>query len=216
MRRSSLAPSSAAPLLKSLNRPLGRAVGGEPRDAGETEDRRDVDDRAARAHRAHDVLGAEEDAIDVDRHALAPALERHLRQRLDDADAGIVHQHVEAAEAVDDGRDRGLPIGFLGDVEGDEHRLRAALRQLGRERLASRRVDIGQRDRRAFRRERAGAGLADALRGTGDERDAALQSSCHPMLPRWSVADRGRAVHHRVDHGGLRHARLGVGLAAVG
>ena len=166
--------------------------------------------------RAHGVLGAEEDAVDVDRHALAPALQRHLRQRLDDADAGIVHEHVEAAEAVDDCRDRGLPIGFLGDVEGDEHRLRAACRELGRERLAALLVDIGERDRRAFRRERAGAGLADALRSTGDERDAASQSSCHPAALPASVADRGRAVHHRVDHGGLGHARLGVGLAAVG
>ena len=183
MRRSSLAPSRAAPLLKSLHRPLGRAVGGEAGDAGEAQDRRDVDDGAARPHRRHGVPGAEEDAVDIHRHALAPAFERDVEQRLDDADAGVVHQHVEAAEAIEDGGDRGLPVGLAGHVEGDEHRLGAGLGQFGRERLAAFPVDIGECDRRAFCRERAGRGLADALGGAGDERDAAFQPSCQAPVP---------------------------------
>ncbi len=113
--------SSAADLRQPAHRPLGCHVRVHHDRATQPLDRGDVDDRAAAGglHRFDRRLHAEEGAGQVDVDDLLPL--RHV-ERADLAerhDAGVVDQNVELAELVDRGRDRGLPLVGLRDVEVD-------------------------------------------------------------------------------------------------
>ena len=81
------------------DRGLGGAVGRHQRLAAATGDAGQVDDLAGalRAHRLQRGLGAEEQALHVDREDLVPLARGGVPDGLDQADAGVVDQHVEPA-----------------------------------------------------------------------------------------------------------------------
>ena len=84
-----------------VHRALGGDVGGSERHAHPGGRGRDVDDRAsaARLHRRHGALDAVEHAVEIDVDHPVPVVVLDLvDRRARSADAGIVHQHVEAAE----------------------------------------------------------------------------------------------------------------------
>jgi len=82
-------------------RRLGDAVGRALRRAGKRMRRGDVDDGAAAAsrdQRAADRLSEKKRAADVDAHHRVPFARRHLGSELAQIGAGIVDQHVDAAQ----------------------------------------------------------------------------------------------------------------------
>src|SRR3546814_6808316 len=81
-----------------------------------------VDDRAAlaaRLHVAHALAGGEEGAVEVDRQHLLPVAEAEVGDAVDDLDAGVGHQHVDAAVAGDGLRHPVADLLLVGDVHGD-------------------------------------------------------------------------------------------------
>jgi hypothetical protein len=56
-----------------------------------------------------------------------PFRQRHVRRILEQADAGVVHEHVEAAESIDRFTHRGLDLGRLPHVGGDRNGARPEL-----------------------------------------------------------------------------------------
>ena len=113
------ANSSAADLARPRTAPLGRDVGVHRGRAAQALDRRHVDDRAAagRGHRLDGHPHAQERAGQVDVNHLLPLGQIEILQRPERDGAGVVDQHVELAEFADRGRDRGVPLVGLGDVE---------------------------------------------------------------------------------------------------
>ena len=82
-------------------------------------DRRDVDDRAAIALRPHPRRGgadAEEAAADVHAEDPLELLRRHVLEQEVREHAGVVDEHVEAAERRDGGRHQTLDVGLRRDV----------------------------------------------------------------------------------------------------
>ena len=62
------------------------------------------------------MLHAEEDAFEVDGLLTPPFLERHVEDAAPDADARVVHEHVQAAMAVDGVSDDLRPGCLVGHV----------------------------------------------------------------------------------------------------
>ena len=88
---------------------------------------------------------------------------------------GVVHEDVDAPEAVDGGaRARGGGVG-VGDVAVDELH-RAELRELEHGRGGARVVDVGDHDGRALPQEALGVGPADAAAPAGDDGDTVLEA----------------------------------------
>src|SRR5205814_630357 len=110
-----------------LDRALGRRVGGEsgadrrPRELGG-----EVDDAAVPRgqHRAQGVLGTEERPGHVDGEHPAVVRDRHVEKWAARHHAGVVHQHVEPAEARQHPRDHRAHLVLVRDV--GPHRLRAS------------------------------------------------------------------------------------------
>ena len=114
---------------------LGRGVVGLAAVA-ERGDAREVEDLAVLL--LDEVLlggpGHQERTAQVDAHDQVPVLVGHLEQQVVAGDAGVVDQHVDPAELVDDPRDRGLDGLGVADVGADADGLRVALqRQLRRQ-----------------------------------------------------------------------------------
>jgi hypothetical protein len=68
-------------------------------------------------------LGVAEHPSDVDRHDAVEVLEGRSERAGEHADAGVVHQDVEAAELRDRPFDRGVDLRSVGGVGTDERRL---------------------------------------------------------------------------------------------
>ena len=81
-------------------------------------DRADVDDHAAvlRDHLPAELLAAVPDAVDVDVHHEIATLRCDLKGGPVDAGAGVVHQHVDLAEPIDDLPTARSYLVRLGDV----------------------------------------------------------------------------------------------------
>ena len=118
-------------------------------------------------------LRAQERAVEDHRQHAPPVGERHVRERLLGPDRGIVHERVDASEALDrrgDHRGDGGGIGHVGDV---------ARRAAGRRPRSSRTVavDVGVRMQRvdhhvgAAGGERARDRPADVAGAAGDQHD---------------------------------------------
>ena len=88
-------------------------------------------------------------------------------------DAGVVDEHVDAAEGSDGGGDGGIDFAASRDVACEWLCARAARTELRGERLRRGRVDVPQRHRGAAGREQARAGGADAVACAGDDGDLA-------------------------------------------
>ena len=107
-------------LRQAPDRVLRGAVVGEARPARvDGVDRGDVDDRAAVALRPHlrsRRPDAEERAADVDVEDALELLRGDILEQEVREDAGVVHEHVEPAEAVDGRVDEPLDVGRRRDV----------------------------------------------------------------------------------------------------
>ena len=154
------------------DRALAGRVGDVALRAGDAEDARDVDDRAAagRAHRRDRRLHAEQRAGRVDREQPVPGLERLLDQRIDVDDPGVVHQDVERARGTAAAQSSGF-----GDVEVPVGHVEPVGAQPRRGRLAGVVEDVAGDHARALAREPLGVRGALAARAAGDERDATLE-----------------------------------------
>ena len=87
---------------------------------------------------------------------------------------GVVHEDVEAAEAVDGGLHAGFDRIDRRDVGGDELRGAELGECLGRV-LAGVGVDLRDHHRRAFAQEALGVRVPDPATGAGDDRDLAVE-----------------------------------------
>src|SRR5258705_111943 len=94
----------------------------------------DVDDAAAYRllpnHLAHDRLSKKESALQVDVHDAVPIFGRDLKAVLDEVDAGVINQTVDAAKLPDCLRHGCLNVGVLGHIARDGHGSAVALPDL--------------------------------------------------------------------------------------
>ena len=86
-------------------------------------------------------------------------------------DAGVVHQHIDAAEISHAARHHGVHLGLVAHVAVDE-----SGSQLGGQGLALSVVHVHQNGPRAVVHETAHTGFANALRATCDQADATGQT----------------------------------------
>jgi hypothetical protein len=108
-----------------LDRSFGRvvdAVAGEHQ-AGRRA--RDVDDPSAVGHPLERQLAPVERAFHIDLEAVLELAFRHLAERLDERDGGVVDQHIPAAEAIDRRVHKHLECFTLAYVGCDGERLAA-------------------------------------------------------------------------------------------
>ena len=129
--------------------------------------------RVARDHAFRDRLRDEERALEVGVDHLVPVGLGLLEHALGHGDAGVVDQHVDRAERVLDGRDRALDARVVGDVERNARDPAAGICDLALQRGELVQLTGGEADRGAVLRQDPGEPLAEALRGAGDQRDAA-------------------------------------------
>ncbi len=137
-----------------------------------------VEDHAATLghHGVGHGLCAVEDAAQVHVDHLVELLQRHFLQARVLGDAGVVDQHVDAAELVFDLADHGVDHGALGHVHHIAHRLGAQGLALFDGFVDAGLLDVADDDGGAFFCELEGGGQAYALGGAGDEADLVLES----------------------------------------
>jgi hypothetical protein len=115
---------------------------------------------------------------------------RHRLQGTDGDDAGIVHQDVDASEAVGGGGDHGGRLVGVGDVAGDRDRLAA----VGGEHVGGAAQLVGvtgaQHDAAALPPQLTRDQQAEAARRPRDQRDLTTQVR-HARPPQRHRADRG-------------------------
>ena len=132
------------------------------------------------------MLAAEQHALDVDRLHLGPLGLGDLVGELGAAgDAGIVDQHVDAAEVVGDLVDGAGDVGLAGDVDMPVAGVAAVVGDGVGECLAFAVHAVEDRDRRAFFRQSLHAGMADADRAAGDDAGLALDTIHRTPPSRW-------------------------------
>jgi hypothetical protein len=170
-------------LRHAADRELGAGVRGEGRHAGQSLDRRAVDDRAltVRLHRGGDGPHAEEGAAQVDVEQEVEVLQRHRVDLAEPEHARVVDQHVHGGTEVLLGlRDQPVPGGRVADVVLHERRDVAEL--VGQRRPG---VDghVGEHHPCALADERARDGRALALGAAGDDGVLVLESR-HGSSPR--------------------------------
>ena len=136
------------------------------------------------------MLHPQENAVEVDRHLSLEVAERHVQHRAGNADAGIVHQDVEAAVIGLDGGDHVDPGLLGGDVLMVVLGLAALPHDLGGQGLTLFILQVGQDDDRAFLGQPFGAGAPDTARAAGDQSHLALNPSRHAVPPWLSVPSR--------------------------
>ncbi len=145
----------------------------------ETGHRADVDDRSALLfqHLAAEGAAAPEQAVDVDVHVEAPVLVagllgRHVAFR----DPRVVDQNVDPAVPVQDPCRHVVDLGRTGDVEHLADGLDARLLQLGHHAFHAVGLHVGDDDLGARFPHGLRAGFADSLTGTGQNRNATVES----------------------------------------
>jgi hypothetical protein len=118
----------------------------------------------------------------VRRQLQVQQLRRQLADRRADADAGVVHQHVQAPERVAVGGDRADDVGLVADVGDDLLDLQAVVAQLlvgGRELL---RAPGHERDRVALLGEHPGDREPNPAGGSRDDRGARVFHRRYPIM----------------------------------
>jgi hypothetical protein len=143
--------------------------------------RRDDDDDAAAApllhHEAGDVLGAEEGARQVDADLAVPALERHVEHAQSTEDAGVVHEHVDAAVRFARPRHHRLDLRLVGDVADDAQRVTAAPHDRLRALHCIVRIDVHAHDARALVGQSLGDSATDVRTRPRHDHDFAGQAA---------------------------------------
>jgi hypothetical protein len=138
--------------------------------AAEARHRPGVDDAALALDQVrHGGAAAVEHAADVGGHDLVPAIEWRLGDGALDRDARVVEQHMQRAEALDGGRHQRLHLLVVRHVGHLDQR--ALGRQVARHLVELGLGVAGEHHARAFLREAAGGGLADARAGARDDDD---------------------------------------------
>src|SRR5207302_924157 len=115
------------------------------------------------------VMSRSERALEVDLDDRVPLGLGHVHEHAVTEDAGVVHQHVEAAELRDRLLDHLLRAGEVADVTRVRNRLAARLADL---------VD----DLRAMRGEHERILSSDASARPGDDHHAAFTEFCHGSI----------------------------------
>ncbi len=172
-----------------LDAALARVVAGDRRDRQAGVDRAHLHDRAAAAlgdHLARDRLADQEAALEVDRDHRVPVGLGDFEERRGAEDAGVADQRVDATEGGQRRGQRGVDLGLGRDVAAQRPHARALRGQRLGERSGLGLGEVPQRDDRAVVDQALDAGRAYALRGAGDDDDAAGQA----------VADRGGGRAH--------------------
>src|SRR5690606_22253672 len=106
----------------------------------------------------------------------APALERLLLRWPAPADAGIVNEHIEAAEALERGGDDALPVGLLGHIVCERDGLATLLHDCPRDDFAVVAPDVGHDYLRALAGKQASRGLPEPERATRHDGNLALHT----------------------------------------
>ncbi|NYD67647.1 hypothetical protein BJ972_002166 [Agromyces atrinae] len=112
-----------------------------------------------------------EESVDVDGEHPLPLVDVRADDRAEQHHAGVVDEHVEAAEAVDDALHGGFGLGAHRDVGDDGEGDPARRLDLGDESVESVAAAGDDGDRRTLARESEGRGSADATARPGDEGD---------------------------------------------
>jgi hypothetical protein len=175
---------------------LAGAVGDVPRRPAQSRGGGDVHHRpaAALAHRGGAGAQAEPRPLHVDREHAVEALLGVVERRPDEAErGGVVHEQIDAAEALDGLCGGGIDLRGDGDVGGPRDRERSVGvgarvaghggDRLGTSLLELRAGEVEQQHSRAFGDQSGGGGAPDAGRGARHERDLALEAAL------------GRALH---------------------
>ena len=179
--------------------------------------RRHVDDRATAAilHDADSVLAAEKHAVEVDRHQVAPLLQRRRLDVLEQHHTGIVDENVDAAEVARHRIGDRDPLVLAGDVEPMEAR---ALPQLSDRRCRCGFIAIGHDDRGAFIHEQPCRGKADARCAARDQRNLVLHATHGAANLEKPVADQANtrpdASPERVSRPSQAYGIAGRGVLA--
>src|SRR5579875_1089705 len=142
-------------------------------------DRAHVDDRAAAlllVHLAQACARGKEGAVKMNRYHPAPVVEGELVERIDVLDAGIAHQHVDAAIGLDQGGDGAVDLGFLRHIHAQPRRLPAGLADLARDHVRGVEVEIGDAELCALARESERDLAPDPAGGTGDDGNLVLHA----------------------------------------
>ena len=127
-------------------------------------------------HRLDHGLHADVGADEVDPQQALEGGGVLVDQGPDPVDAGVVHQDVEPAEAVDGRGDHRRPAGHVADVVGQGDR---GVAEVGGHGLDLGGEDVGEHDLGPLGDEEPGLGLALAARRAGDDRDLALETNPH-------------------------------------
>ena len=138
---------------------------------------------APRLHRRKAGLGRQEGAAQIDPQHLVPLRDRDILDQRPGVDAGVLHQYVDAAEALQGGGDDAFGIGLAGDVGGDEDGRPDRRQPLGG-RGTGLGLAVGDHHRCAFLDEAFGDAGANAARRADHDRHAIRQSSAHHVPPR--------------------------------
>jgi hypothetical protein len=117
----------------------------------------------------------------VDGQHLLPVREAELLERMDDLDAGVADQDVDAAEGSHRRLHRGVHLVFVGHVGADADRLAAGRLQFGGGGFGRFLVEVGDHDLRAFAGVDDRDLLADAAGRASDEGNLVFQ--LHESLP---------------------------------
>src|SRR5262249_50298313 len=120
----------------------------------------------------------------VDVHRAGPVLDGRVLDPAPAADARVIDQDVQGAEAGRGETDCGLPVGFTGDIEPNERGLTALGLDVGLDRLALGHEDVADDAAGASARERRRPGAPHAAPPAADQR--ALPAESHSRLARAS------------------------------
>ena len=115
------------------------------------------------------MLDTEKHAGDVDVHGAVEVVQGTVGKKGCGLDAGVVHHHVEPAEAIDASLHRSFPVGLGGDVQAHEVGLVGA--KLRRQGLARSVKDVGNDDTGAAGDQGGRHGRGEAAGTAGDEND---------------------------------------------
>jgi len=148
--------------------------------------------------------GGEEGAIELDGQHFLPLLQAEFLHRLDDLDAGIAHQDINAAIGLHRGFDRGVHLVFLRHIDRQPQGGTAlACNILGR-RLGSFLLQIGDHHLGALLRIQIGDGLANATGGARHIGHLACE-----LLNHFFFLSTGKAVTNPKSRAALPHASVG-------
>ena len=111
----------------------------------------------------------------MDRHHLLPFVVGEFLQRVDDLNAGVADQDVDAAVRRDGCRDTRIDVLLVRHIHRDTARFATRRFDFGGRAVCGVEVQIGNDDLRTFARVPLRDGFADAARGTGDDRNFSIE-----------------------------------------